>query len=149
MQVILKDDVRYLGDVGDIVTVKAGYARNYLFPRGLAVYADPRQLNRLEHEKRLIEAKVRQTRTAAEKVAEMFKGFALVIKKSAGESGKLFGSVTTMEIEALLNDRGFPIERRQIVMEENIKFLGKAQVTLRLHRDVVIPLNIEVISDKD
>ena len=149
MQVILKDDVRYLGDVGDIVTVKAGYARNYLFPRGLAVYADPRQLNRLEHEKQLIEAKVRQTRTAAEKVAEMFKGFALVIKKSAGESGKLFGSVTTMEIEALLNDRGFPIERRQIVMEENIKFLGKAQVTLRLHRDVVIPLNIEVISDKD
>ena len=149
MQVILKDDVRYLGDVGDIVTVKAGYARNYLFPRGLAVYADPRQLNRLEHEKRLIEAKVRQTRTAAEKVAEMFKGFALVVKKSAGESGKLFGSVTTMEIEALLNDRGFPIERRQIVMEDNIKFLGKAQVTLRLHRDVVIPLNIEVISDKD
>ena len=149
MQVILKDDVRYLGDVGDIVTVKAGYARNYLFPRGLAVYADPRQLNRLEHEKRLIEAKVRQTRTAAEKVAEMFKGFALVVKKSAGESGKLFGSVTTMEIETLLNDRGFPIERRQIVMEDNIKFLGKAQVTLRLHRDVVIPLNIEVISDKD
>jgi large subunit ribosomal protein L9 len=149
MQVILKDDVRHLGDVGDVVNVKSGYARNYLFPRGLAVHADPRQLNRLDHEKRLIEAKVRQTRSAAEGLAEKFKGFALVVKKAAGESGKLFGSVTSMEIEALLNEKGFEIERRQILMKDNIKMLGKSQVDLRLHRDVVIELNIEVISDSE
>jgi len=148
MQVILKDDVRDLGDVGDIVNVKPGYARNYLFPRGLAVYADRRQMNRLEHEKRLIEAKVRQTRDLAEKFAEQFKGFALIVRKAAGESGKLFGSVTTMEIESLLNEKGFPIERRQITLEENIKTLGKSQATLRLHRDVVITLNIEVIAEE-
>jgi large subunit ribosomal protein L9 len=149
MQVILKDDVRHLGDVGDVVNVKSGYARNYLFPRGLAVHADPRQLNRLDHEKGLIEAKVRQTRSAAESLAEKFKGFALVVKKAAGESGKLFGSVTSMEIEALLNEKGFEIERRQILMKDNIKTLGKSQVGLRLHRDVVIELNIEVISDSE
>ena len=147
MQVILKDDVRHLGDVGDVVNVKAGYARNYLFPRGLAVHADPRQLNRLEHEKRLIEAKVRQTKANAEALAEQFKGFALVVKKAAGESGKLFGSVTSMELETLLNDKGFSIERRQILMQENIKMLGKSQVQLRLHRDVVIDLNVEVINE--
>lgn len=148
MQVILKDDVRDLGDVGDIVNVKPGYARNYLFPRGLAVYADRRQMNRLEHEKSLIEAKVRQTRNVAETFAEQFKGFALIVKKAAGESGKLFGSVTTMEIESLLNAKGFAIERRQITLEDNIKNLGKSQATLRLHRDVVITLNIEVIAEE-
>ena len=71
MQVILKEDVRHLGDVGDLVNVKPGYARNFLFPRGLAVYADPRQLNRIEHERRLIEARVNQMRTLAEANGEL------------------------------------------------------------------------------
>ena len=149
MQVILKEEVRHLGDVGDVVNVKPGYARNYLFPRGLAIHADPRQLKRVEHEKRLIEARLEKTRTAAEEVAKKFMGFALVVKKHAGEGDRLFGSVTTMEMETLLQEKGFPIERRQIHTDEQIKTLGKHAVKIRLHRDVVVDLNVEVIRDEN
>jgi len=148
MQVILKEEVRHLGDVGDVVNVKSGFARNFLFPRGLAIHADPRQVKRVEHEKRLIEARLEKTRSAAEAAAEKFAGFALVVKKSAGEGDRLFGSVTTMEMESLLQEKGFPVERRQISIEEPIKTLGKHQVKIRLHRDVIVDLNVEVIRDE-
>jgi large subunit ribosomal protein L9 len=147
MQVILREDVRHLGYVGDVVNVKAGYARNYLFPQGLAVHADARQLNRLEHEKRIIEVKLQKTRVAAETLAEKFRGFGLVVKKAAGEGDKLFGSVTSMDVENLLNEKGFSVERRQIIMDENLKTLGSHQIKLRLHRDVHVDLNVEVIRE--
>ena len=149
MQVILREDVRHLGYVGDIVSVKSGYARNFLFPRKLAVHADARQMNRLEHEKRIIEAKLQKTRADAEHLAEKFRGFNVIVKKAAGESDKLFGSVTTMEIEALLNEKGFAVERRQIIMNENLKTIGSHKIQLRLHRDVVIDLNVEVIREEE
>jgi large subunit ribosomal protein L9 len=148
MQVILREDVRHLGYVGDVISVKPGYARNYLFPRGLAVHADARQMNRLEHEKRIIEAKLQKTRADAERLSERFRGFGLVVKKAAGDTDKLFGSVTTMEVESLLNDKGFEVERRQIIMSENLKTIGSHKIQLRLHRDVVIDLNVEVIRDE-
>jgi large subunit ribosomal protein L9 len=148
MQVILREDVRHLGYVGDVVSVKAGYARNYLFPQGLAVHADSRQLNRLEHEKRLIEAKLLKTRADAEHVAEKFRGFGLVVKKAAGEGDKLFGSVTSMDVETLLIEKGFNVERRQIMMKENLKTLGSHQIQLRLHCDVLVDLNVEVIREE-
>jgi large subunit ribosomal protein L9 len=149
MQVILREEVRHLGDVGDVVNVKSGYARNYLFPRGLAIHADPRQVKRVEHEKRLIESRLEKTRAAAEDIAKKFAGFALVVKKSAGEGDRLFGSVTTMEMESLLQEKGFPVERRQLSIDEAIKTLGKHQVKVRLHRDVIVELNVEVIRDED
>jgi large subunit ribosomal protein L9 len=105
-------------------------------------------VKRVEHEKRLIEARLEKTRSAAEAAAEKFAGFALVVKKSAGEGDRLFGSVTTMEMESLLQEKGFPVERRQISIEEPIKTLGKHQVKIRLHRDVVVDLNVEVIRDE-
>jgi large subunit ribosomal protein L9 len=148
MQVILREDVRHLGYVGDVISVKPGYARNYLFPRGLAVHADARQMNRLDHEKRIIEAKLQKTRADAERLSERFRGFGLVVKKAAGDTDKLFGSVTTMEVESLLNDKGFEVERRQIIMSENLKTIGSHKIQLRLHRDVVIDLNVEVIRDE-
>lgn len=148
MQVILREDVRHLGYVGDVISVKSGYARNFLFPRGFAVHADARQLNRLEHEKRLIEVKLQKTRSEAERLAEKFRGFGLVVKKAAGEGEKLFGSVTTMEVESLLNKKGFSVERRQIIMPENLKTLGSHKIQLRLHRDVVVDLNVEVIREE-
>jgi large subunit ribosomal protein L9 len=148
MQVILREDVRHLGYVGDVISVKSGYARNFLFPRGLAVHADARQLNRLEHEKRLIEVKLQKTRSEAERLAEKFRGFGLVVKKAAGEGEKLFGSVTTMEVESLLNEKGFSVERRQIIMPENLKTLGSHKIQLRLHRDVIVDLNVEVIREE-
>lgn len=148
MQVILKEEVRHLGDVGDVISVKSGYARNYLFPRGLAIHADPRQVKRVEHEKRLIESRLEKTRSTAQATAEKFAGFALVVKKNAGEGDRLFGSVTTIEMESLLQEKGFPVERRQISIDEPIKTLGKHQVKVRLHRDVVVDLNVEVIRDE-
>jgi large subunit ribosomal protein L9 len=148
MQVILREDVRHLGYVGDVISVKPGYARNYLFPRGLAVHADARQMNRLDHEKRIIEAKLQKTRADVERLSERFRGFGLVVKKAAGDTDKLFGSVTTMEVESLLNDKGFEVERRQIIMSENLKTIGSHKIQLRLHRDVVIDLNVEVIRDE-
>lgn len=148
MQVILKEDVRHVGDIGDVVNVKPGFARNFLFPRGLAIPAQAGQLRRVEHEKRLIETRLEKTRAAAKVLAEKFNGFALIVKKSAGEGDRLFGSVTTMEMETLLNEKGFSVERRQITIEEPIKTLGKHQAKLRLHRDVVVTLNVEVMRDE-
>ena len=148
MQVILKEDVRHVGDIGDVVNVKPGFARNFLFPRGLAIPAQAGQLRRVEHEKRLIETRLEKTRATAKELAEKFNGFALIVKKAAGEGDRLFGSVTTMEMETLLNEKGFSVERRQITVEEPIKTLGKHQAKLRLHRDVIVTLNIEVMRDE-
>ena len=148
MQVILKEDVRHVGDIGDVVNVKPGFARNFLFPRGLAIPAQAGQLRRVEHEKRLIEVRLEKTRAVAKDLAEKFNGFALIVKKQAGEGDRLFGSVTTMEMETLLNEKGFSVERRQITIAEPIKTLGKHQAKLRLHRDVVVTLNIEVMRDE-
>jgi len=148
MQVILKEDVRHVGDIGDVVNVKPGFARNFLFPRGLAIPAQAGQLRRVEHEKRLIEVRLEKSRATAKALADKFNGFALIVKKQAGEGDRLFGSVTTMEMETLLIGKGFPIERRQITIEEPIKTLGKHQAKLRLHRDVVVTLNVEVMREE-
>jgi large subunit ribosomal protein L9 len=144
MQVILREDVVHLGEVGDVVSVKPGYARNYLLPRGLAVQANDRQLKRVEHEKAVIEAKVQRLKAGAQGEAKKLTGVTLDIEKAAGENGKLFGSVTSMEIEALLRGRGYDVNRRKILLEGNIKELGSYDVGIKLHRDVVAHIKVNV-----
>lgn len=144
MQVILKEEISHLGDVGDVVTVKAGYARNYLLPRGLAVLANDRQLKRVEHEKRLIAKRIERMRGDAEQRKKTLDNIVLVVRKAAGESGKLFGSVTTMEIDALLREQGYEINRRKILLDENIKTLGEHRVGIKLHRDVTATITVIV-----
>ncbi|MBV70184.1 MAG: 50S ribosomal protein L9 [Myxococcales bacterium] len=146
MQVILREDVNHLGEVGDLVTVKAGYARNFLLPRGLAVQANDRQVRRVEHEKRIIEARVAKARRGAEDEARKLNEVVITVEKSAGENGKLFGSVTAMEIEALLRDNGFKIDRRRIQLDENIKSLGEYDLGIKLHRDVVATIKVLVVA---
>ncbi|MEE2757171.1 MAG: 50S ribosomal protein L9 [Myxococcota bacterium] len=146
MQVILREDVNHLGEVGDLVTVKAGYARNFLLPRGLAVQANDRQVRRVEHEKRIIEARVAKARKGAEDEASKLNEVVITVEKSAGENGKLFGSVTAMEIEALLRDNGFTIDRRRIQLDENIKNLGEYNLGIKLHRDVVATIKVLVVA---
>ena len=146
MQVILREDVAHLGEVGDLVAVKAGYARNYLLPRGLAVQASDRQMNRVEHEKRIIEARVAKARVGAEAEAAKLGELVLTVEKSAGENGKLFGSVTAMEIEALLRDNGFSMERRRFQLDENIKNLGEYDIPVKLHRDVKASFKVLVVA---
>jgi large subunit ribosomal protein L9 len=149
MQVILREDVNHLGEVGDLVTVKPGYARNYLLPRGLAVQANARQLSRVEHEKRLIESRIAKARSGAEAEKSKLDEVVLTVEKSAGENGKLFGSVTAMELEAMLRDNGFTIDRRRLQLEENIKSLGEYDIGVKLHRDVVATIKVLVVARPD
>ena len=149
MQVILKEDIDHLGEVGDLVTVKAGFARNYLLPRGLAVQANDRQVRRVEHERRIIEAKVSRERQGAEAERDKLNQLTLTIAKAAGENDKLFGSVTSMELEVLLRDAGFALERRRIQLGENIKALGEYAIDVRLHRDVTATFKVHVVKQEE
>ena len=145
MNVILREDVPHLGEVGDLVTVKAGFARNYLLPRGLAVQANERQMRRVEHEKRIIEKRVAQERVGAEAEKAKLDALTLTIEKAAGENDKLFGSVTTMELEALLRHEGVTIDRRRLKLDDAIKAIGSYNVGVRLHRDVTATFKVNVV----
>jgi large subunit ribosomal protein L9 len=132
MEVILREDVADLGSVGDIVKVKPGFARNFLLPRGLAVVADKRNVHVLEHQKRLAADKRERDRRQAETVAQRLSNVRVAIKARAGEEGKLFGSVTNLDIEKALAQQGFPVERRRIRLEEPIKSIGEYVVPVHL-----------------
>ena len=149
MQVILREDVPNLGEVGDIISVKPGYARNYLLPRKLAVHASDRQMRRVEHEKRVIESQVAKLRKGAEGQKSELDSIVLKIEKAAGSNEKLFGSVTSMEIEALLRDLGHRIDRRRILLDDNIKALGDYNIDIKLHRDVTATIKVQVVAREE
>jgi large subunit ribosomal protein L9 len=132
MEVILREDVADLGSVGEIVKVKPGFARNFLLPRGLAVVADKRNVHVLEHQKRLAADKRERDRRQAETVAQRLSNVRVAIKARAGEEGKLFGSVTNLDIEKALAQQGFPVDRRRIRLEEPIKSIGEYVVPVHL-----------------
>jgi large subunit ribosomal protein L9 len=144
MEVILREDVPHLGTIGDIVKVRPGYARNYLLPRGLATVADKRNLRVLEHEKRIVEEKRKRTMSAAEQQAKHLSTTTVTIPARAGEEGKLFGSVTNIDIERALTDAGFAIERRRIRLDEPIKALGEYKVPVALSAGVQAELAVSV-----
>ena len=132
MEVILREDVQNLGTVGDIVKVKPGFARNYLLPRGLAVVADHRNVHVLEHQKRVVADKRERDRRQAQTAAQQLSSIRVTIKARAGEEGKLFGSVTNLDIERALADQGVTVERRRIRLEEPIKSIGEHIVPVHL-----------------
>lgn len=146
MEIILVEEMPNLGEVGDIVSVKPGYARNFLFPRGIAIPANERQKRRVAHDRQQLEARVNKLREAASSEAEKLSKVSLTIEKAAGENGKLFGSVTTMEIEAMLRAQGFEIDRRRIVLGEPIKALGDSTIEIKLHRDVRASIKVSVVA---
>ena len=144
MQVILKEDVDNLGKMGDTVNVKLGYARNFLFPRSLAVEASAKNLRMLEQVKKEIAAKIAKQKAVAQKIASGLSGVTLTIKAKAGEEGKLFGSVTNMDIEEALKAQGFEVDKRKIVVSEPIKNLGSYTVTVKLPREVTASVTVNV-----
>jgi len=144
MKVILSDDVRGLGHRGDTVTVKPGYARNYLFPHGFAWEATEANLRRLSEQKKKYEEKTLAEKGIAEEVAGKISGLTVVISKKAGEGDVLYGSVTASEIADALAARGIEVDRRRVELAEPIKRLGAHTVHVRLHRDVVAELTIDV-----
>ena len=144
MEVILREDVPHLGTIGDIVKVRPGYARNYLLPRGLATVADKRNVRVLEHERRVVEDKRRRAVSAAESLAQKLSAARIVITARAGEEGKLFGSVTNIDIERALADQNLAVERRRIRLAEPIKSLGEHKVPLALSAGVACELTVVV-----
>jgi large subunit ribosomal protein L9 len=144
VQVILRDDVPNLGKIGDVVRVKPGYARNFLLPRGLAVEANPKNLRMLEHHKRVITAKADREHKSAEASAKRLEGLQLTVRARAGEEGRLFGSVTNMDVERLLAEKGFQVDRRRIALDEPIKQLGTFPITVQVGRTVRVTVQLTV-----
>ena len=149
VQVILRDDVPNLGKIGDVVRVKPGYARNFLLPRGLAVEANPKNLRMLEHHRRVITAKADREHKSAEASAKRLDGLQLTVRARAGEEGRLFGSVTNMDIERLLAEKGFQVDRRRIALEEPIKQLGTFPIAVQVGRQVKATVELTVEAEAD
>ncbi len=146
MEVILKEHVPKLGSIGDVVKVKPGYARNYLLPRSLAILADPRNLKALEHDKRVTAEKREREQRKSDQLAKQLGGVALSIGAKAGDEGKLFGSVTNLDIEKALQDKGFTVDRRRIRLDEPIKQLGDYTIVVQLPLGVEAKIALAVVS---
>jgi large subunit ribosomal protein L9 len=144
MKVILADDVRGLGHRGDTVSVKPGYARNYLFPQGVAYEATDANLRRLSEEKKKYDQKTLSEKAVAEEVARKVEGLTIVVAKKAGEEDQLYGSVTSSDIADALSGRGIEVDRRRVELAEPIRRLGSHTVHVRLHREVVATLTVDV-----
>ena len=147
VQVILSEDVPNLGRTGDVVKVRAGFARNYLLPRHLAVEANQKNLREFEHNKSVSMLRRERQKSHALTLKQKVEALALVIKARAGEEGKLFGSVTNIDIERALREQGFDIERRKIQLPEPLKRLGDFQVAIRLEAEVEASLKVEVAAE--
>jgi large subunit ribosomal protein L9 len=145
MQVILTQDVQHLGKAGELVSVKPGYGRNYLVPRGLAVSATVRNKNRLDHEKSLIERKVAKERASATEVANKINVMTLQFERMVGEDEKLFGSVTNRDIAEQLKKAGVDIDHRWIQLDTAVKALGKYETPVRLAAGVIATLKFWVV----
>ncbi len=145
MEIILRQAVDNLGHPGDVVTVSAGFARNYLLPRGFAYEATAGNKKRMEQERERLEAAENSRKEAAEEIAKKLEPVSLTFSARVGEEGKLFGSVTTADIAHQLEGQGFKIEKRQIDLHEPIKALGVYRVPIRVHADVRAEIKVWVI----
>ena len=145
MDVILRQSVEKLGHPGDVVKVSAGFGRNYLIPRGIAVEATPGNKRQIEQQKQRLEAAENTRRESASVVAQRIEQVSLTFSARVGEEGKLFGSVTTADIVQQLEGQGFHIEKRQVELQEPIKALGVYRVPIRLHADVKPEIKVWVI----
>ncbi len=145
MQIILTQDVDHLGKAGELVSVKPGYGRNYLVPRGLAVSATVKNKNRLDHEKSLIEKKVVKERGIATEIAAKINVMTLQFERQVGEDEKLFGSVTSRDIADQLKKANVEIDHRWIQLDQTIKALGKYEVNVRLAAGVAATLKFWVV----
>jgi large subunit ribosomal protein L9 len=144
MKVILTEEIRGLGTRGDVVTVKDGYARNYLLPKSLAREATTSNLKQIEHERRKWALLAQQEKDVAQKAADRVRGVKIQIEKRVGEHGHLFGSVTANEIADALMEKGIEVDKRRIELEQPIKNIGMHTVDVRLHRDVIAQIQVEV-----
>jgi large subunit ribosomal protein L9 len=146
-KLLLREDVDDLGARGEIVRVRAGYARNYLLPRKLAVEATAANVKQIERERSLLLKKEASERATADAQADKLRSLVLDFSRKAGELGALYGSVTSMDIAEALQERGYEIDRHRIHLREPLKRLGDFTVPVRLHREVTVELQVKVLPE--
>ncbi|HCS19676.1 MAG TPA: 50S ribosomal protein L9 [Bacteroidetes bacterium] len=147
MKVILKQDVKSLGFKDDVVAVKNGYANNYLIPKGMAAVANPSNVKVLEENLRQAAFKQEKIKLDADKIAGKLNGFTLKLGAKAGANDKIFGSITSLQISQALKNEGFEVDRRKIVLDQDIKVLGNYTATINLHREISVQVNLEVVAE--
>lgn len=147
MQVILLENITSLGKAGDLVKVSDGYGRNYLIPQKKAILATEKSLKVIEHQKRQVQQRMEKTKKDLEKMAKQIENLSCTFAKTVGESGKLFGSVTSMDIENYLKENGIEVDRKKITLEEPIKNLGMFTVPIKLHPEVTAHLKVWVVQE--
>lgn len=149
MQVILREDIDKLGKIGDMVNVKEGFARNFLIPTKKALEATPKNMKALEHAKKMVNDRIRQLKKEASAVADTINNLSVTITAKTGEEGKLFGSVTSMDIAEAAKAQGVELDKRKIHLEEPIKRLGDHTVTVKLHSDVTADIKVSVVAEEE
>jgi large subunit ribosomal protein L9 len=142
--VLLREDIDNLGGRGEIVSVKSGFARNYLLPQGYATLATKGNIKQIEQEKAVLLKKAAQEKSTADAQLAQMSNLKLNFERKAGESGTLFGSVTSMDVESALQEKGYEIDRRQIILKSPIKEIGEYTISVKLHREVTLELPITV-----
>ena len=145
--VLLREDVENLGGRGEIVKVRAGYARNYLLPQGLATLATKGNIKQVEQERSALLRKAATEKATAEAQADQMRDISLSFERRAGEQGALFGSVTSMDIAEAIREKGYEIDRRKINLKEAIKETGNFTVPVKLHREVILEIPVTVTAE--
>ena len=145
VQVVLTEDLPNVGESGELVRVKPGYARNFLIPRGLAALATKNNVKRIEHEKRVAAARAVKARAEAETLAKRLGTIRLTLNAKTGEDEKMYGSITSRDVEEALIESGFEIDRRKIVMEP-IKALGDHKITVKIAAGIDAEISVEVLA---
>lgn len=145
MEIILKQDVKNLGEKDDIVKVKPGYARNFLIPKGMAIVASDSNRKVLAENVRQAQFKQEKIKKDAEKIAEGLKDVSLTIGAKAGEQGKIFGAVNPLQIAEAIKKLGYEVDRRKITFEDDVKYLGNYKANINLHREVKVQVPFEVV----
>ena len=149
MEIILLERIEKLGQMGDVVTVKGGYARNFLLPQKKALRATKENLAYFDTQRKQLEAENLQRRDEAQQVADKLDGLKIVVIRSAGESGQLYGSVNARDIATTVTESGFTIQRNQVVLERPVKTLGLFDVRVRLHPEVSATVTANVARSED
>lgn len=145
--ILLREDVDALGGRGEIVKVKAGYARNYLLPHGLATLATKGNVNQIEKEREALLKKAAIEKATAEAQREQMESISLSFERKSGEAGTLFGSVTSMDIAEALKEKGYEVDRKRVVLRDPIKEMGEYTVKVKLHREVTLDVPVRVTNE--
>ena len=145
MEIILLDKIDNLGNVGDVVTVKPGYARNYLFPKGLAVRSSKRNIAFVEEKRKNIELKIAKEEQASQAIFDSLKNVEILMEVEVGENDKLFGSVTTMDLQKALNEQNIEIEKQDILLDNPIKSLGVYDIPIKVTSSLKQNIKVNVV----